>query len=172
MKRILLFVLTLTSLLCCTSCDSFKQKSLNRNMRKAAEKYLKDNEVKFESLKITSIDTVSELGYANLNRVMLAQMEAAYTQQYQEAIINQDEKTADALNRYLNDISNTIDDFEDLMQNGDLKRDGILLYMVTGSFKVQKTDEAGEPFYFFVKPDKKTVHTLDPFGNNLLYENE
>ena len=41
--------------------------------------------------------------------------------------------------------------------------------MVTGTFE---KDGEGQQFMFLVNPDKKSIHNLDPFGDNLLYKDE
>ena len=75
----------------------------------------------------------------------------------------------DAISRYLNETNRTKADFDDLMESGDLKSDGILLFMVTGAYY---HGGQAEELMFLVQPDKKTLHTLDPFGDNLLYRED
>jgi len=58
---------------------------------------------------------------------------------------------------------------DELIENGDLLTQGVLLFMVTGNYS--KGGENQE-FMFLVNPDKKSLHYLDPFGNNLLYKEE
>lgn len=141
-------------------------------MKAVAKEYLHSNKVKFTDVKINCVDTVTEMGYANLNRELLTHMEDSYQAQYEAAIQEGEAETRDYLRLYLNETIRTREDFEDLMNGGSLKSDGVLLYMVTGIFKESKNDEKGQEFMFLVQPDKKTVHTLDPFGDNLLYKDE
>ena len=54
-----------------------------------------------------------------------------------------------------------------MIDNGDLQSEGVLLFMVTGAFKKDGKDQ---DFMFLVTPDKKSLHALDPFGDNLLYK--
>ena len=55
------------------------------------------------------------------------------------------------------------------MDNGDLKTEGVLLYMVSGTFQKEGKEQ---DLMFLVNADKKTLHELDPFGDNLLYKDE
>ena len=54
-----------------------------------------------------------------------------------------------------------------LIDYGDLLTEGVTLFMVTGNFQ---KDGVKQEFMFLVNPDKKSLHTLDPFGDNLLYK--
>lgn len=131
-----------------------------------AEAYLDTCKVSYDSIRVVCVDTITELSYANLNIELLKNMEDNYQMQYEEAMA-EDTVKAKYLRLYLSDIRNTINDFQDLMETGDLNEKDVLLYMVTG---VVCKDQDKENFMFLVRPDKKTLHTLDPFGDNLLYE--
>lgn len=153
------------------SCST-PQEKLKRQFKPLAKAYLDSNQVAFNSIEIKCVDTVTELGYANMNREFLTEMEDSYQAQYAAALENGDSSMSNYLRLYLRDVIRTREDFEDLMDNGDLKTDGVLLYLVTGNFKKDKNDLDGEDFMFFVNSDKKTLHILDPFGDNLLYKDE
>lgn len=155
-----------------SACHTNSEVRLKKQMKKVAESYLDSNAVSYQIVDIESVDTVTEMGYANLNRELISQMEESYMAQYEAAIQEGNTSREEILRLYLKDITNTREDFEDLMSAGSLKSDGVLLYMVTGRFKANKKDETGEEFMFLVNPDKKTIHNLDPFGNNLLYKDE
>ena len=94
-------------------------------------------------------------------------MQDSYERQLNEALANDDSRISNALERYLNEIIKISNDFKDLMENGQLKTNGVLLYMVTGKYL---KDNNAEEFMFIVNADKKTLHTIDPFGDNLLYK--
>ena len=96
-------------------------------------------------------------------------MEASYQAQYDQAVLEDKGQKLEYLHLYLNEINQTKTDFEDLMDSGDLKEDGILLYMVSGHYW---KDNERVPLIFFVTADKRKIYTMDPFGDNLLYKDE
>lgn len=137
-------------------------------MKPLAKEYLKHENVKdYKNLTIVCVDTLTEFGYAKLNTELLAGMQDSYERQLNEALANDDSRISNALERYLNEIIKISNDFKDLMENGQLKTNGVLLYMVTGKYL---KDNNAEEFMFIVNADKKTLHTIDPFGDNLLYK--
>lgn len=137
-------------------------------MKPLAKEYLKNENVKdYKNLTIVCVDTLTEFGYAKLNTELLAGMQDSYERQLNEALANDDSRISNALERYLNEIIKISNDFKDLMENGQLKTNGVLLYMVTGKYL---KDNNAEEFMFIVNADKKTLHTIDPFGDNLLYK--
>ncbi len=162
----------LLSLICLLSgCHKkTEEEKLKEAMVTLAKDYLKaDGITQYDSLRVDCVDTVTELGYANLNSELLDQMADAYQEMYNEAVVNNETKKIEPLALYLKEINRTKADFDNLMENGDLKADGILLFMVTGSYF---HGGKKEPIMFLVEPDKKSLHTLDPFGDNLLYRDE
>lgn len=135
-------------------------------MKPMAEAYLDTCQVTYDSVRVDCVDTINEYNYANLNIELLRNMEQNYQMQYEDAL-EEDTVKASYLRLYLGDIRHAIQDFQELMESGDLDSQKVLLYMVSGTVcRGQEKD----PFMFFVYPDKMTLHTLDPFGNNLLYE--
>ncbi len=168
MKNRTLTLLLLLFLSTFIGCQNHSINRLKRQMKPLAKEYLtNDNITQYEALTIDCVDTLSELSYAKLCTELLSNMSAAYQNQLEEAYIQEDEQ-AQYLQLYVNETNRTLEDFEELMSEGDLQRDDILLYMVTGSYQ----DESGQEreFLFLVNPDKKTLHELDPFGDNLLYK--
>jgi len=163
-----IIVALLSVLLCFSGCQKMQQNKLNRQMKKVAKTYLKQEEVKdYTKLAISSVDTLTEYGYAKLNSELLVDMENYYREMYFDA--SDDTNRREVIGLYLNEIIRTEADFEDLIDNGDLKTTGVVLYMVTGNYQ---KDGQNQQFMFLVNPDKKTLHNLDPFGDNLLYKDE
>ncbi|MBR4136008.1 MAG: hypothetical protein IKU03_06340 [Bacteroidales bacterium] len=150
------------------SCTSTPEEKLLKSLKPLAKEYLKENKIPYDSLRVDCVDTITELSYANLNIELLSNMENNYQMQYEEAMID-DTVKANYLRLYLGDIRRTIEDFQDLMESGNLDSKKVLLYLVTGTVF---NGEESEYFMFLVKPDKKTLHTMDPFGDNLLYQDE
>lgn len=137
-------------------------------MQPMAEAYLDTCGVSYDYVQVDCVDTITEYNYANLNIELLRNMEQNFQMQYEDALV-EDTLKASYLRLYLGEIRNTIKDFQELMGSGDLDSKEVLLYMVSGTVcKGQEKD----PIMFFVYPDKMTLHTLDPFGNNLLYRDE
>lgn len=167
MQRTLISILALV-LVFFTGCQKMEQNKLNRQMKKMAKAYLEKEEVKdYKDLTITCVDTITEFSYAKLTSELLGNMEAMYEQMYWDE--SEDSSKREVIGLYLNEIRRTKADFEDLMDNGDLQTEGILLYMVTGSFQL---DGQKQDMMFLVNPDKKSLHELDPFSDNLLYKDE
>ena len=165
-KHIIVALLALA--VCLSGCQKMQQNRLNRQMKKVAKVYLKQDEVKdYKKLTISSVDTLTEYGYAKLNSELLDDMASYYKQMYYEAL--DDSARKEVIGLYLNEIIRTKADFDDLIDNGDLETKGVVLYMVTGNF--QKDGET-QQIMFLVNPDKKTLHNLDPFGDNLLYKDD
>ena len=74
-----IIVVLLTAVLCLSGCQKMQQNRLNRQMKKVAKTYLKQEEVKdYKDLTITSVDTLTEFGYAKLNSELLDDMELYY----------------------------------------------------------------------------------------------
>jgi hypothetical protein len=145
-----------------------QQNKLNRQMKRVAKTYLEQEEVKgYKKLTILSVDTLTEFGYAKLNSELLGNMEEVYEQMYWDD--SGDTARHEAIGLYLREIQRIKADMDGLIDDGALLTEGVLLYMVTG--KYQKDGETQE-FMFMVNPDKKSLHTLDPFGDNLLYKDE
>ena len=170
MKKI--SIIALSILLACSfsSCKNYAEKKLKRQMKPFAKSYLKtDRVVGYDSLTIDCVDTITEMGYARMNVEFLNQMEASYQEQYEQAVRADKSQTVEYISLYLNEIGRTKADFEDLIDNGDLQTTGVVLFMVTGTFE---KDGEGQQFMFLVNPDKKSIHNLDPFGDNLLYKDE
>lgn len=148
-------------------CRQHKSRKFERKMELLARNYLAEDSISgYDSLKINSIDTITELGYAKIMYELLENMEAAYRSQYDRAA-RQSDGNAGIIELYLNEITRTKLDFYDLMNHEGLKTDGVLLWMVSGSYR-----DAGRRhgnFMFFVSPDSLALYTPDPFGDNLLY---
>jgi hypothetical protein len=145
-----------------------EQNKLNRQMKKMAKVYLEQEEITgYKDLTITSVDTLTEYGYAKLNSELLGDMAEAYEQMYWDG--SDDSARHEAIGLYLREIQRTRADFDELIDDGDLLTEGVLLFMVTGNYQ---KDGKKQEFMFLVNPDKKSLHTLDPFGDNLLYKEE
>ena len=160
--------LFLVAMVCLVGCQKMEQNKLNRQMKSVAKTYLQDEEITgYKNLFITSVDTLTEFSYAKLTSELLGNMEAAYGQMYMDD--SEDTNRQEVVGLYLRETHRIKAELDELIDNGDLLTSGVLLFMVTG--KYQKDNENQE-FMFLVNPDKKTVHTLDPFSNNLLYKDE
>ncbi|MCR4964760.1 MAG: hypothetical protein K6A41_03810 [Bacteroidales bacterium] len=169
MKRILTLIAVILSIsFVFSSCKKTPEEKLLKAMKPLAEAYLDSCKVTYDSTRVDCVDTITEMSYANLNIALLTEMENNYQMQYEDALIN-DSTKATYIRLYLGDIRNSIQDFEELMGSGELDAKKVLLYMVTGTMCKGKDKEN---YMFFVRPDKKTLYTMDPFGNNLLYEEE
>jgi hypothetical protein len=167
MKRALFFLLTFTVILF-SGCQKMEQNKLNRQMKKMAKAYLKqDNITDYKKLSIVTVDTLTEFSYAKLNSELLGNMEEVYEQMYWDD--SEDTNRREAIGLYLREIHRIKADMDELIDDGDLLTEGVLLYMVTGNYE-QKGEK--QEFMFLVNPDKKSLHTLDPFGDNLLYKDE
>lgn len=163
-----IIVVLLAAVLCLSGCQKMQQNRLNRQMKRVAKTYLKQEEIKdYQKLTIAIVDTLTEFGYAKLNLELLDDMELYYREMYCDA--SDDTTRREVIGLYLNEIIRTEADFEDLIDNGDLQTTGVVLFMVTGTYQKDGQDQQ---FMFLVNPDKKTLHNLDPFGDNLLYEDE
>ena len=159
-------ILVIATILLFTGCQKMQQNKLNRQMKKMAKTYLQQEQVTdYQKLAITSVDTLTEYGYAKLTSELLENMEGVYEQMYWDD--SDDTARREVIGLYLKEIQRTKADMEDLIDNGDLLTEGVTLFMVTGNF--QKEGEKQE-FMFLVNPDKKSLHMLDPFGDNLLYK--
>ena len=163
-----IIVTLLSVMLCFSGCQKMQQNRLNRQMKRVAKTYLEQEEVKdYQNLTISAVDTLTEYGYAKLNTELLQDMENYYREMYCDASDDTDRR--EVIGLYLNEIIRTEADFEDLIDNGDLQTTGVVLYMVSGNYQKDGQDQQ---FMFLVNPDKKTLHNLDPFGDNLLYKDE
>jgi hypothetical protein len=162
-KRIL-FVLT--AILLFSGCQKMEQNKLNRQMKKMAKAYLEQEEITdYKKLTISSVDTLTEFSYAKLNSELLGNMAEVYEQMYWDE--SDDTTRREAIGLYLREIQRIKADMDELIDDGDLLTEGVLLFMVTGNYQ-QKGEN--QEFMFLVNPDKKSLHTLDPFGDNLLYK--
>ena len=158
--------LVIASILLFAGCQKMELNKLNRQMKKMAKTYLQQEQITdYQKLAITSVDTLTEYGYAKLTSELLENMEGVYEQMYWDD--SDDTARREVIGLYLKEIQRTKADMEDLIDNGDLLTEGVTLFMVTGNF--QKEGEKQE-FMFLVNPDKKSLHMLDPFGDNLLYK--
>lgn len=165
MNRNILLLLATAMLL--AGCQNMQQKKLNRQMKKMAKIYLQQEEIKdYKDLTITSVDTLTEFSYAKLNSELLGNMADAYEQMYWD---EEDSAKREVIGLSFRETKRTQRDMDDLIDNGDLLTQGVLLFMVTGNYK---KDNENQEFMFLVNPDKKSLHYLDPFGNNLLYQDE
>ncbi len=161
-----ILILLVTALLL-AGCQNMQQKKLNRQMKKMAKIYLQQEEIKdYKDLTITSVDTLTEFSYAKLNSELLGNMADAYEQMYWD---EEDSAKREVIGLSFRETKRTQHDMDDLIDNGDLLTQGVLLFMVTGNYK---KDNENQEFMFLVNPDKKSLHYLDPFGNNLLYQDE
>ena len=152
--------------LCFAGCQKMQQNKLNRQMKKMAVTYLQQEQVTdYQKLVITSVDTLTEYGYAKLTSELLEHMEGVYEQMYWDD--SDDTARREVIGLYLKEIKRTKADMDDLIDNGDLLTEGVTLFMVTGNLE---KDSNKQEFMFLVNPDKKSLHTLDPFGDNLLYK--
>lgn len=158
----------LAAVVCFSGCQKMQQNKLNRQMKRVAKAYLEQEEIKdYKELTISSVDTLTEYGYAKLNSELLGNMADVYEQMYWDD--SGDTARHEAIGLYLREIQRIKADMDGLIDDGDLLTEGVLLFMVTGQY--QKEGETQE-FMFMVNPDKKSLHTLDPFGDNLLYKDE
>jgi len=160
------FLLVISIALLFSGCQKMQQNKLNRQMKAMAKVYLSQDEITdYKKLKVTSVDTVTEYGYAKLTSELLGNMETVYAQMYWDD--SDDTARRNVIGLYLKEIQRTKADFDDLIDNGDLSTEGVLLYMVTGNYMKEGKNQQ---FMFLVNPDKKSLHNLDPFGDNLLYK--
>lgn len=167
MQRTLISILALI-LVFFTGCQKMEQNKLNRQMKKMAKAYLQqENITDYKNLSIITVDTLTEFSYAKLNSELLGNMAEAYEQMYWDD--SGDTARREAIGLYLREIQRIKNDMDELVDNGDLLTEGVLLFMVTGNYE-QKGEK--QEFMFLVNPDKKSLHTLDPFGDNLLYKDE
>lgn len=164
----ILILLTAAICLCLTGCQKMEQNKLNRQMKKMAKAYLKqENITDYKKLSVATVDTLTEFSYAKLNSELLGNMEEVYEQMYWDD--SEDTNRREAIGLYLREIHRIKADMDELIDEGDLLTEGVLLFMVTGNYE-QKGEK--QEFMFLVNPDKKSLHTLDPFGDNLLYKDE
>ena len=120
-------------------------------MKKMAKAYLQQEEIKdYKDLSIVSVDTLTEYGYAKLNSELLGNMEEVYEQMYWDD--SGDTNRREAIGLYLREIHRIKADMDELIDDGDLLTEGVLLFMVTGNY--QQKGETQE-FMFLVNPDKK-----------------
>lgn len=168
MKRSVIFLLTLGLIGCLSSCQKIANSQLERQMKSAAKKHLEADHISgYKDLKIDCVDTVTEFAYAALTTELLTNMAAFYEQDYEQAALSDNDSKANAIELELNEINRIIDQLNDMMINGDFKSKGVFKYMVTGNY--QKDGKTNE-FMFLVDTDKKTLHTIDPFTNNVLFD--
>lgn len=167
-KNIILLLLLAVAILSLPACQNRDAKKLQRQMKSLAKTYLEEEKITgYDSLAVVSIDTLTELRYARLNSHLLQEMIQAYQQQYEETALNGDEQKLEYLNLYINEALRTQQDFDDLIDAGDLQDKDPLLFMVSCYYC---KDGQRMPFVFLSTPDKKKTYTLDPFGDNLLYK--
>ncbi len=166
--NIILLTLLAVAVLALSACQNRDAKKMQRQMKSLAKTYLEEEQITgYDSLTIVCVDTLTELRYARLNSQLLQEMIQAYQQQYEETALDGDRQKLEYLNLYINEALRTQQDFDDMIDAGDLQDEDPLLFMVSCSYykNGQKT-----PFIFLSTPDKKTTYTLDPFGDNLLYK--
>lgn len=170
MKRYFTFVVILFIAIGFVGCKNYATNKLKREMKAFAKSYLKtERVVGYDSLTVDSVDTLTEMSYAQLNIIMLNEMAADYQNQYDEAAKQDRGQKLEYLSLYINEIERNLEDFENMLESGELKDSGVLLFWVTGHYV---KDNERKDFYFFVSPDKKKLYTLDPFNDNLLYKDE
>jgi hypothetical protein len=163
-KHIIVALLALA--ICLGGCQKMQQNKLNRQMKRVAKLYLQSEEITdYKHLTVTTVDTLTEFSYAKLTSELLGNMEAAYEQMYMDD--SDDTNRREVIGLYLRETHRIKADMDELIDDGDLLTEGVLLFMVTGNYTKDNEDQQ---FMFLVNPDKKTIHTLDPFGNNLLYK--
>ncbi len=167
-NNIILLFLLAAAMLTLPACQNRDAKKMQRQMESLAKTYLEEEHITgYDSISIVSVDTLTELRYARLNSQLLQEMIQAYQQQYEETAQNGDQQRLEYLNLYINEALRTQQDFDDLIDAGDLQDEVPLLFMVSCSYY---KDGQGTPFIFLSTLDKKKTYTLDPFGDNLLYK--
>jgi len=135
-------------------------------MKLLAEEYLKQEQITdYKDLEVTSVDTVTEYGYARLTSELLDNMENMYAQMYWDE--TEDTARREVIGLYLKEIQRTKADMDELVDDGELDTKEVLLFMVTGNYV---KEGKSEQFMFLVNSDKETLHNLDPFSDNLLYK--
>lgn len=158
--------LLMASLFLLCACKNDSQGKLRRDMKPLAKQYLQEENITgYKNLTIECVDTVTEIGYAQMMLDMLSGMEYAYENDYHHVT---DEKESDALYHMLLDIERITSECEELLKSGSLSSEKTLLYLVTSSY--QTSDNKKEKIFFTVTSDKKSLHTVDPFGDNLLLQ--
>ena len=168
MKHLHRILFVLAAILLFAGCQKMAQNKLNRQMKKMAKTYLQQEQITdYKDLTVSSVDTLTEYGYAKLTSELLGDMANAYEQMYWDDA--DDTARREVIGLYLKEIQRTKADLHHLIDDGDLLTEGILLFMVSGDYQ---KDGKKQDFMFLVNPDKKSLHTLDPFGDNLLYKDE
>lgn len=168
MKHLHRILFVLATVLLFAGCQKMAQNKLTRQMKKMAKVYLQQEQITdYKGLTVSSVDTLTEYGYAKLTSELLGDMANAYEQMYWDDA--DDTARREVIGLYLKEIQRTKADLDDLIDDGDLLTEGILLFMVSGDYQ---KDGKKQDFMFLVNPDKKSLHTLDPFGDNLLYKDE
>lgn len=167
-KNIVILSLLAFAVLTLPACQNRDAKKMQRQMKSLAKTYLEEEQItSYDSLTVVCVDTLTELRYARLNSQLLQEMIQAYQQQYEETALNGDQQKLEYLNLYINEALRTQQDFDDLIDAGDLQDEAPLLFMATCYYY---KDGQKIPFVFLSTSDKKKTYTLDPFGDNLLYK--
>ena len=155
-----ILALLLLSAMFAFSCKDSATHKLQRQMTPLAKQYLAEDQVKdYSDLTIKCVDTVTEVGYAQLTLEVLGNMEAA------NAESGYSPEVQDLMLKDIHDIQQCL---EEALSEGILDSKGVLLYMVTGKYLTK--DKREQEFVFLVNADKKSLHTLDPFGDNLVLQ--
>ncbi|MCQ2285406.1 MAG: hypothetical protein MJZ76_00840 [Bacteroidales bacterium] len=163
MKRILRIVLVVLFIASCYGCKKMtEQEKLEQNLREAIANHEKSEGV-VDSVKILSIDSLSQMQYAGLILEQLENMEFECELALQQAGENAEAPEVKELELTVQEIRDACDFYRDKFENGSSGEDGFFIFFIDA--EIYRKGEA-QDFFYLITPDF-IIHD-DPFGDNLL----
>lgn len=163
LKRFYLGILLLSFFL--ISCRSKTEPDTNTRISAIINEYA--SEIDADSASVTTIDTLSSMGYARLMMEMLESMQFDLEYQFKDALFTGNDSLANEIEFSMMEIDDMSEFFFVASNDPQTPNRDLLLYMVSALFY---KNNATEMMHLFITPDFK-IHHLDPFNHNLLEEN-
>jgi len=166
MKKLLCIITVIGAIiLLIVSCDQDPAKVQLKKLKQLSITFAKDQLKKeIDSVQITKIDTLTQLGYAKVTLEMLENMDEQYQLDYYKALAAQNEELSTELETYLGQVEELKQEFTTIVDDAVVDNRKTFLYM----YQVNYWRDGG--FFdviLFATPSYK-LHELDPFQNNLL----
>lgn len=140
----------------------FMKWSLKRNINKVAVEYVSDILLvqDYDSIKISSIDSISDLGYAKITLELLEEMKVNYDYLYQDALMNgESEEATDQILGQSREVEMCIGEQFTIANDENTNSKNLRNYMVYATYF-----KAGIPVQFiFLTSPKGVYYELNPF---------
>jgi hypothetical protein len=148
-----------------TSCHRDPTEKQIEKLKELSLTYAKEQlKLEVDSVQITKIDTLTQLGYAKITLEMLENLDEQYQLNYHKALLAENDELSSEMESNFMQARELKQKFAAIVDNATVDNEKAFLYMYQAIY--WRDGGVFEPILFATLNYK--IHDLDPFENNLL----